>query len=671
MNQTNAPDPLLDESDLRLGAPDFGRIDSTQFKPAFEQAIAEAAVDITAIAANPEPATFENTIAALERSGTRLARVRRIFGTIASAQSDEIIRAVEPDIASMLTRHATEVSHDIALFRRIEAVWGNREDPALDTTQKRLIEDYHRGFVNGGARLGEADKARFAAIDQRLSALSTHFGQNVLACAAGWELYLDDADLDGLPEPMRVAAARRAEGRGHAGKFLITLDRGDVEGFLSFARRRDLRETIWRAFVSRCDGGPHDNNPIIDEMLALRAERAKLLGYATFADYVLVDSMATTPDAAEALMLRVWAPAIEKAKGEEAELGRAAMEAGDDIAIQPWDWRYYSEVIRRDRYALDGGAVKEHLTLDRVRDAAFETAGKLYGLRFERSEDLAGWHADVSAWAVSEADGRSLGLLFTDYFARAEKRGGAWMGSLRVQERLDGAVLPIVYLVANFAKAPPGSDTGLSIDEARTLFHEFGHALHALLSDVIYPSQAGTAVARDFVEFPSKFMEHWIVAPETLSTLGLPLALIEAIGRVDDFGQGFATVEFLASAIIDLSLHRRQDIAGAASECAADILGELGMPATIAPRQGLTHFTHVFDGGYASAYYSYLWSEMLDADAFSIFTASGDIFDREQAIRFRTEVLAFGNSRDPMLSFRAFAGRDPDETPLLRERQLV
>jgi peptidyl-dipeptidase Dcp len=314
--------------------------------------------------------------------------------------------------------------------------------------------------------------------------------------------------------------------------------------------------------------------------------------------------------------------------------------------------------------------VKKHLTLDRVRDAAFATAGKLYGLRFER-QDLPGWHQDVDAWAATEADGAPLGLLYTDYFARAEKHGGAWMGSLRVQEKLDGPVLPIAYLVANFAKPPAGADTGLSIDEARTLFHEFGHALHALLSDVTYPSQAGTAVARDYVEFPSKFMEHWIVAPETLGELGLPQALTTAIGHADDFGQGFSTIEFLASAIVDLALHRSTGPVIDAKALAARTLAEIGMPSTIAPRHGLTHFTHVFDGGYAGAYYSYLWSEVLDADAFAAFTATGDIFDPTLAGRFRREILAPGNTRDPAASFIAFLGREPDEGPLLRDRRLA
>ncbi|HTU12163.1 MAG TPA: M3 family metallopeptidase [Allosphingosinicella sp.] len=663
-------DPLLDESALPFAAPDFARITPDLFLPAFEQGIAEAAEEIERIAGDPAEPTFANTLEAMERAGARLSRTRRIFWTISSAQSDAAIREIEPAVSEMLTRHGIAVSYNAGLFARVRSLWERKASLDLDEAQERLLRDSYRGFVDGGANLDEARKMRFAEITKELSALSTRFGQNVLAAAAAWEMLLDEGDLDGLPGTMRAAAARRAEAWGYKGRYLLTLDRGDAEGLLTFSRRRDLRELMWRAFTTRNDGGEHNNNAIVDRMLELRHERARLLGYANYAEYALSDSMAKTPDAAMGLLMRVWHPALQQAAEEQAVLERLAAADGS-FAFAPWDWRFYAERVRLERYALDGGEVKRHLTLERVLEAAFSTAGRLYGLRFQHRPDLAGWHADVRVWAASEADGTPLGLLYTDYFARAEKHGGAWMGSLRVQEKLDGPVPPIVYLVANFAKSPAGADTGLSIDEARTLFHEFGHALHALLSDVTYPSQAGTAVARDFVEFPSKFMEHWIVARETLEELGLPEELIAAIGHADDFGQGFATIEFLASAIVDLELHRSSTSEPDAKAIANRNLAEIGMPSTIAPRHGLTHFTHVFDGGYAGAYYSYLWSEVLDADAFEAFTASGDIFDRALAGRFRREILAPGNTRDPAVSFAAFRGRDPDEGALLRDRQLA
>jgi len=671
MNDTIERDPLLDESALAFGAPAFDRIAPERFLPALQTGVAEAVRDIDSIAADPALPSFDNVVVALERSGERLSRARRIFWTLSSAQSTDAIRAIEPQVSELLTGHSTHVSHNPALFARVAAVWAQRDKLGLDEAQLRLLDDSHRGFVDGGAALAPTAKTRFAAIDQRLSELGTAFGQNVLAAAAAWEMWLDEADLDGLPDPIRTAAARRAEARGQAGRYLLTLDRGDAEAILTFSTRRDLRETMWRAFTGRNDGGAHDNRPAIDEMLALRHEKAALLGYPTYADFALSDTMAKTPQAAEDLLMRVWHPAVNQAAAEQDELQSLARRDDPTFLLQPWDWRFLAERVRRERYALDGGEARAHLTLDRVLAAAFATASKLYGLAFARRHDLPGWHPDVEAWAVTDRDGGPRGLLYTDYFARSEKHGGAWMGSLRVQEKLDEPVLPIVYLVANFAKSPDSGTSGLAIDEARTLFHEFGHALHALLSDVTYPSQAGTSVTRDFVEFPSKFMEHWIIAPETLTELGLPPALIEAIGHVDDFGQGFSTVEFLASAILDMALHRSTDPAPSSAAIAAATLAGIGMPAAIAPRHGLTHFTHVFDGGYAASYYAYLWSEVLDADAFAAFEEKGDLFDPELADRFRTEILARGNTRDPLASFIAFRGREPEETALLRDRRLA
>ncbi|WP_293882194.1 M3 family metallopeptidase [Sphingomonas sp.] len=663
-------DMLLDESPLPFGAPQFDRIMTDRFLPAFQIAIAEAAAEIAAIADNSEAATFTNTIEALERCGASLSRVRRIFYTLSSAQSDALMRKVEPEISALLTRHGTAVSHNANLFARVRTVWESRDRSALDEAQRRLVEDSYEGYVKGGAALAEAEKVQFAAIVERLSALSTEFGHNVLAEAADWEMLLTDGELDGLPAGMRASAKARAAAKGHDEAWLFTLDRGDMEGLLTFSTRRDLRERMWRAFTTRCNGGAHDNRAIVDEMLALRHERAALLGYATYADYALSDSMAKTPDAAEALLMRVWEPAVREAANERAELQRIASTEGATFEVAGWDWRYYAERIRRDRFALDGAEVKKHLLLEVVIDAAFSCAEQLYGLSFRRHPELPGWHPDVNAWGVFEK-GTEIGLLYTDYFARPEKHGGAWMGSLRVQEKLDRPVLPIAYLVANFPTPAQGEDVGLSIDEARTLFHEFGHALHGLLSDVKYPSQSGTAVARDFVELPSKFMEHWILAPETLREMAVPEALIAAIGHVDDFGQGFATVELVSSALVDMALHRCSDDAPDSAAIEAATLARLHMPAAIAPRQGVTHFTHVFDGGYASAYYSYLWSEVLDADAFSAFCESGNIFDPGLAGQFRREILARGNTRDPMASFIAFRGREPDETALLKERRLV
>ena len=658
-------DPLLDESSLPFGAPAFDQIAPSAFLPAFRLAIAHAHEEIEAIAANPAPPSFDNTIVAMERGGVELARVRRIFSTLSSAQAEPAIRDIEAEVAAMLTRHATTVAQDGRLFDRVDRLWTARQDLLLDEAQLRLLTNSHRGFVNGGALLDLEGKARFAVIQQDLSELSTRFGQNVLAATADWSMQLTVEDCVGLPEAMLAFTASRAGAIGVSGH-LVTLGRGDVETFLAFAHRRDLRERLWRAFVGRCDGGPHDNRSVAAAILKLRRETAAMLGTESYAHHALIGTMAGTPDAAESLLMRVWTPALHRAAKEQTELQRLA--DVDGVTIAAWDWRYYAEQVRRDRYALDGGAVKAFLTLERVRDAAFGVAARLYGIAFAPCAGLPTWHADARAWQVTRSEGTALGLLYTDFAARPEKHGGAWMGSLRVQEALDGEVRPIVYIVANFAVGETG-DAGLSIDEARTLFHEFGHALHALLSNVTYPSQAGTSVARDFVEFPSKLMEHWILVPDVLTELGMPKALIEAVGHVDTYGQGFATVEFVAAAIVDLALHRLTDDADPVG-FADKLLGSLGMPAAIVPRHGLAHFTHVFDGGYASQYYSYLWAEMLDADAFQAFVDSGDVFDRSLADNLQLEVLARGDTRDPLASFIAFRGRPPDASALMRARAL-
>jgi len=668
---TEPENPLLMPWTAPLEAPPFDRVRPDDFLPAFATAIVDHDRELAAIRSEQAPADFNNSLAALERAGEGLARVRRIFGTLSSAQAVPAIRSIEAEVSALLTRHGTSLSHDPALYARVAAVHAARDAAGLTPEQRRLVENVHDGFVAGGAALDEPGKARLAAIDQRLSALSVRFGQNVLAATNGWSMLLDADDLDGLPDAVRAAAAARAEQAGEPGHYRFTLDRTDLEAFLTFSARRDLRERIWRGFTGRCDGDAHDNVPLIAEILALRDEKARLLGYADFASFKLDDCMAATPDAAQGLLERVWGPARLRAAAEAAELQRLIDADGGGFTLAAWDWRFYAERIRRDRFDLDGAALKQYLRLGSVRGAAFDAAGRLYGLQFVRRADVPVYHTDVDAWEVRDSSGDPIGLLYTDYLARPDKHGGAWMGSLRVQERLDGIVRPIVYTVANFAAAPDPDATSLSLDEARTLFHEFGHALHALLSNVIYPSLAGTSVPRDFVEFPSKFMEHWIVDPAVLAGMGVPADLIAAIGRAETYGQGFATVEFVASALIDLALHRASAAGADPTAFAEAELARLGMPDAIGMRHRLPYFTHIFDGGYASAYYSYLWSEVLDADAFEAFVEAGDIFDPATAHRFRDEILVRGDSRDPMDSFIAFRGRRPDEAPLLRSRGLI
>lgn len=670
---SNSENPLLEAWDGPLGAPPFALVRPADFVPAIKTAIARHDDELTSIARNPAPATFENTVAAMERSGEALARVRRLFWTLSSAHAIEPIRAIEAEMSALLSAHGTAISHNEALFARIAAVYAGLGDAQLTAEQRRLVENSYKSFVRGGAALNHDAKTRFAEIDARLADLSVQFGHNVLAATAAWTMTLEEQDLEGIPQSLRDAAAARAKAADDGGRFHFSLDRTDYESFLAFSQRRDLRERLWRAFISRCDGSEPDNWPLIGETLNLRDEQARLLGYQDYAAYQLDDSMARTPEAARSLLMQLWEPAKIRAAEEAAELQAMIADDGESFALAPWDWRFYAERVRRNRYALDGVAIKEHLRLDAVRTAAFEVAGRLYGLSFAHREDIIAYHPDVWAWEVKGADGSTLGLLFTDYLARPEKHGGAWMGSLQVQEKLDGDVRPIVYLVANFASAPPPdtASTKLSLDEARTLFHEFGHALHGLLSDVTYPSLSGTSVARDFVEFPSKFMENWIVSRDVLATLGVPADLIDGIRRAEAYGQGFATVELVSCALIDLALHSASARGADPNMFAETELRRLGMPDTIGLRHRLPYFTHVFDGGYASAYYSYLWSEVLDADAFEAFADAGDVFDPATALRFRQEVLAKGDKRDPMESFVAFRGRRPDGQALMRARALA
>jgi peptidyl-dipeptidase Dcp len=664
---------LLAPWDGPLGSPDFSSVRSDDVLPALTVAISDHNRELAAICDDPAAPSFENSIAALERSGEALGRVRRLFWVLSSAQATQAIRLIEGEVAALLSAHGSAISHNAQLFARISAVHEARNETDLTAEQRRLVEISFKGFVRGGAALGESDKVTFADIDARLSALAVVFGQNVLAATAAWTLSVGPDDLAGLPASACAAAAERANSAGERGSFHFTLDRADYETFLAFSQRRDLREQFWRAFVGRCDGGPHDNWPIIAQILALRDERARLLGFPDYAAYVLDDSMAHRPDAARGLLMQLWEPAKHSAATEAAELQAIIDAEAGTFRLAPWDWRFYAERVRRERYVLDGASLKAHLRLDAVRTAAFDTAGRLYGLHFHRREDIAGYHPDVWAWEVCDAAGAPIGLLFTDYLARPEKHGGAWMGSLRVQERFDGDVTPIAYLVANFAPSPPPDKgaTQLSLDEARTVFHEFGHALHGLLSNVRYPSLAGTAVSRDFVEFPSKFMENWIVSRDVLAGLGAPPALVDAVVKAEDYGQGFATVELVSCALIDLALHGAPATWEGPKDFVAAELARLGMPDAIGLRHRLPCFTHIFDGGYASAYYSYLWSEALDADAFEAFLATGNIFDPTTAERFRNEVLARGDSRDPMESFIAFRGRAPDGQALMRARKLV
>lgn len=680
MPSTEMQNPLLAEWAGALELPPFEAIRPGHFRPAFDRALADHRAEIDIIAENPTPADFENTIAALERSGRALERVASVFFVLAGADTSDEIEAIERDISPLLARHNNALYLNRALYSRIADLYDRRDTLALNAEQARVLERYHTRFVRSGAALEKKAQDRLAAINERLASLGTQFGQNVLSDEKSFVMVLEESDLAGLPDFARAAAQAAAEERGHSGKYVITLARSSVETFLQFSARRDLREKAFQAWVARGEnGGATDNRSLIAEMVALRAERARLLGFANFADYRLDDQMAKTPQAVRELLDEVWGRALTKAAVERDALQAMIAEEGGNFALAPHDWRYYTEKLRKARYDLDETEIKPHFQLENMIEAAFETARRLFGLSFDRV-DAALYHPDARAWNVTDAQGRHLALFIGDYFARPSKHSGAWMTSLRDQEKLTGNVRPIVLNVCNFSKPASGEPALLSFDDARTLFHEFGHALHGMLSDVTYPLIAGTAVPSDFVELPSQLYEHWLEVPEILQKYALhagtgeplPKALLDRLLATRTFNQGFATIEYTACALVDLDLHSLPN--AAALDVAAferKDLERIAMPPEIVMRHRLPHFQHLFSGGgYAAGYYSYMWSEVLDADAFAAFEETGNAFDPATAKRLRDYVYSAGNRRDPADAYKAFRGRLPTIDALLKKRGL-
>ena len=679
MTNTNLDEnPLLEPWTGPFEAPPFDRIEPGHFRPAFDAALKDARREVDAIAANPAPPTFANTIEALERSGRSLDRVGGVFFNLTGAATNDELQAIEREIAPVLARHRNETYLNEALFKRIDALKAEEDGLGLSAEQARVLERYHLNFTRAGAGAQPDAKARLAAIGERLATLAAEFGQNVLADEKAWIMLLGEDDLDGLPDFFIASAGRAAAERGQKGKYAVTLSRSSIEPFLQLSARRDLREAAFRAWEARGEnGGATDNRAIAAEMVRLRAERARLLGYESYAHYRLADTMAKTPRAALDLLESVWAPGVSSALKEQEALQAIIAGEGGNFKVAPWDWRYLAEKRRKAEFDFDEGELKPYLQLDRMIEAAFYAASRLFGLGFEERFDLKLYDPDVRAWAVSGRDGSPIALFIGDYFARPSKRSGAWMSNFRAQQKLDGRQLPIVVNVMNFAKGAEGEASLLSLADARTLFHEFGHALHGMLSDVTYPLISGTRVAGDFVEFPSQLYEHWIKEPEMLRRFALhyktgepmPEALIAKLTSARRFNQGWATVEYTASALVDLRLHldpSPADVDVVAFERRE--LARIGMPDAIAMRHRAPHFQHIFSGGYSAAYYSYLWSEVLDADGFEAFEEAGDIFDAEVAHRLHDFVYAAGGSRDYDAAYRGFRGRSPSPAALFRKR---
>ena len=681
--------PLLDEWNTPFGMPPFDLIRAEHFVPAFTVALKAHRDEIDAIAGNADAPTFDNTVAAFDRSGRLFARAEQVFYNLTASNTSPELQAAERELAMPLAAHGNAIYMHAGLFKRVDALHAKRKSLGLTAEQTRLLERIHLDFVRAGAKLAGDAQKRYAEVTEKLAELTTQFSQNVLADEAGYQLLLaSEDDLAGLPEYLRAAARQAAVERGVTEGWVITLSRSLVVPFLTYSTRRDLREQAFKAWIARGEGsnvpGKHDNRAVIVEIMKLRLEQARLHGYASYADYALVDTMAGSKDAVATLLNEVWGPAKLRAADERSAL-QALADAenagrGVTVAIEPWDWRYYAEKVRQARYDLDDAQVKPYFSLERMVEAAFDCAQRLFGISFVARPDLKGYQADVKVYEVRNAEGEAAGLFLQDNFARATKRGGAWMSSFRLQSRIDGDrnILPIIVNNNNFAK---GSPTLLSFDDARTLFHEFGHGLHGLLSDVRYERLSGTQVLRDFVELPSQLFEHWLSEPAVLKQHArhvdtgeaIPDQLIAKIKAARRFNQGIDSVEYTASALVDLAMHALTDMEGLDADAFERAeLERIGMPHDIVMRHRLAHFRHLFAGSsYSSQYYVYLWAEVLDADGYEAFVEAGDPFDAGVAARLKQHIYSTGNTRDPAEAYQAFRGRAPTVTPMLKKKGLV
>ena len=681
--EEQAKNPLLEVWSDNFEMPPFEQIRADHFEPAFKTAMAAHRIELESIACQESTPDFDNTMLALEKSGASLQRVANIFYNLSASHSSDELQSVERAMAPRLAAHFNQMMLDQRLFARVDTLFQQRDPEQLDAESMRLLERWHLDFVRSGAKLSANDRTRFAEVTEQLASLYTEFSQNVLHDESNFTMVLRSRDeLMGLPDFVRAAARQAAIERGLQGDdmHVITLARSSVTPFMTFSERRDLRQKLWAAWCARGEHpGARDNRPLIVEILTRRQELARLLGYSNYAAYALDDCMARTPQAALALLEQVWAPARLRAQEEKREMEALAASQGEALSLEPHDWHFWSERLRKARYDLQESELKPYLQLDHMVDAMFDVAARLFNLQFKPIHDLKLYHPSVKAWEVLGPSGEHIGIFLGDNFARSSKRSGAWMSSFRDQQALLEPHRPIVVNNNNFSQAA-GQACLLSLDDAHTLFHEFGHGLHGLLSQLTYPKLAGTNVLRDFVEFPSQLFEHWLLQPEILKRHALhvetgepmPDALIEKILKAKTFNQGFASVEYLACALADLDLHQRTDFEGLdLQQFERDLMSRIGMPSAIGLRHRLPHFLHLFSGsGYASAYYVYLWAEVLDADGFEAFIEAGDPFDPTLAKRLHDYVYSAGNRYEPMQAYVAFRGREPAVEALLRQRGL-
>ena len=676
-----APNPFFTEYTTPFGVPPFDKIEVAHYKPAFEKGMEEQKKEIDAIVNNPEEPTFENTIVALDRSGELLTKVMYAFSGQSSVNTTDEIQALEQELYPVLSAHSDDISLNPALFTRVKVVYDKQASMNLNKEQKKLLEETYKGFVRGGANLDADKQARLRELNEKISVLELTFGQNVLKETNAFKLVVDNKeDLAGLPESLIAAAAETAAADSMEGKWIFTLHNPSVMPFLQYADNRALREKIFKAYINRGNNGNgNDNKNVVKELVAARLDKAKLLGYEDFAAFVLDENMAKNEKNVYNLLDQIWTPALKKAKEELADINAEIKKEGGDFEAEGWDWRYYADKARQAKFNMDENEVGPYLELNHVREGAFYVANKLYGITFTEIKDIPKPDPDAFAFECKDKDGSSLGVLYMDFYTRPGKGGGAWCGGYRDQSYKDGKkVLPVVTTVFNFSKPAAGQPALLSADEAETVFHEFGHALHGLFADVHYTGVAG--VPRDFVELPSQVMEHWVFEPEVLKVYAkhyqtgevIPQELVDKIVKSSKYGQGFATVEYLAASLLDMDYHTlKEQLPGMDIEAfEAEAMNKPGLIRQIPPRYRTTYFGHTMEGGYTAGYYSYIWAEVLDADAFEAYKETGDIFNPEVASKFRKYVLTPGGIDDAMDMYKNFRGKEPGIEPLLKNRGL-
>lgn len=679
---TEEKNPFLTDWDTPFGTPPFDKIKTEHYLPAYESALKAQNKEIDLILKNQSEPTFENTIVALDQTGELLNKVSRVFGAMNSAMSNEELQKIAKEISPKITKHKDDINLNKDLFKRVKAVYEKKNSLKLNTEQNKLLEKYYKNFVRGGINLKENVKEEFRKINEEIALLTLNFGENILKETNKFELVIDnEEDLSGLPESSIAGASETAKQKGYKGKWVFTIHKPSMIPFLQYSTKRDLREKIYRAYFMKGDNGDElDNKAIINKLINLRIKRANILGYKNHAEYVLEEQMAGKPEKVYDLLDKLWKPALKRAIAEKEDMQQLIYDEGNNFELEPWDWWYYAEKLKKAKYDLDESELRPYFQVENVISGVFGLATNLWGIQFEERNDIPKYHPEVKAFEVKEANGKHIGILYTDYFPRATKRAGAWMDEFRRQFKKNGEmVTPIIYNVGNFSKPTGDKPALLSIDEVHTLFHEFGHALHGLLSNCTYESVAATETPRDFVEFPSQVMENWALHPDVLKTYAkhyetgevIPNELIEKLENSSLFNQGFETVEYLAAAILDMDYHtisETKDIDVSEFEKAS--MDRIGLLKEIKPRYRSTYFNHIFAGGYSSGYYSYIWSAVLDADAFDAFVNTGNVYNQELAGLYRKHILASGGSDDSMELYRRFRGQDPSIEPLLARRGL-